>query len=89
MVRVGIALIGVVWNVDSYFSTSTPALRRLIRREFVSVELPSMLEFLAHEDVDAEIRSLPKEDAQTFVDVVDQVRYTPIHNRESTRRNQH
>ena len=46
-----------------------------MRHEFVSDELPSLIEdIFTSNDVDDRINRLPKDDAQTFVDVVDQAR---------------
>ena len=46
-----------------------------MRHEFVSDELPSLIEdiFISN-DVDNRISCLSKDDAQTFVDVIDQAR---------------
>ena len=57
------------------FDFHAPAFRRLMRHEFVSDELPSLIEdIFTSNDVDDRISCLPKDDAQTFVDVIDQAR---------------
>ena len=59
----------------------------LIRREFVPDQLPSLIEtVLTCEDVDDIIRRLPKDDAQTFVDVMDEASSPSTHRRGSTQR---
>ena len=59
---------------------NTPAFERLIGRKFVPRELPSLIEeALVCKDVDATIRCLSRDDAQTFIDVVNKARCTLIH----------
>ena len=66
------------------FNFNALAFGRLIRREFVSDELPSMIEdIFKSKDVDNTIRRLPKDDAQSFVDAVYQARHSSAHYRES------
>ena len=55
----------------SYFRT--PALGRLIRSEFSLDELPSLVATFAREDASDKILSLGKDDAQAFIDVIDEV----------------
>lgn len=51
-----------------------PAYARLIKREFPPLELPLIIEeILSRGDEGDEIRCLPKEDAQTLIDVMDEV----------------
>ena len=53
-----------------------PALRRLIRRDFVLRELPSLIEdIFSCQEVHDAIRRLPTDDAQAFIDVMDEARY--------------
>ena len=57
------------------FDLYAPAFGRLIRREFVSDELPSLIkDIFTSNDVDDRIIRLPKDDAQAFVNVIDQAR---------------
>ena len=50
------------------------ALRRLIRRDFVLQEIPLLTEVLfACKDIDDAIRRLPPDDAQAFIDVINEV----------------
>lgn len=68
----------------SDFDFNALAFGRLIRREFVSDELPSMIgDIFKSKDVDNTIRRLPKDDAQGFVDAVYQARHSSAHYRES------
>ena len=54
-----------------------PALRRLIKRAFALHELSSLIETVfSSTDADDAIRCLCVDDAQTFVDVIDEVRYS-------------
>ena len=60
------------------------AFGRLIRREFVSYELPSLIEdILVCKDVVNTLRCLSRDDAQTFIDVVNEARCTLIRRRGS------
>lgn len=57
--------------------SNAPAIRRLIGTEFLSGELPSLIEVItACKDMDDTIRRLTRDDTQTFVDVIDRVRHT-------------
>jgi hypothetical protein len=72
--------------IFSAFSTSTPARERLIKRAFALHELPSLIEAIfSGNDADDTIRCLLGEDAQTFIDVMDEARFTFTH-RESINR---
>lgn len=52
-------------------------MRRLIKSEFAPDELPSLIETtLMHRDVRDKIRRLSKDDAQEFVDVIDEASST-------------
>ena len=59
---------------------ATPACRRLIGHAFTPDELPSLIEaiFLSKDERDA-IYSLPGDDAQTFIDIIDEARSISIH----------
>ena len=61
-----------------YFSTSNvAACGRLVKREFAPHELPSLIEAIfSSNDGDEMIRCLPRDDAQTFIDVIDEARST-------------
>jgi len=63
---------------DPFFSTSNvTAYGRLVRREFAPHELPSLIEAILSNNDDGEmIRCLPGDDAQSFVDVIDEARST-------------
>lgn len=92
-VRVDLTFTDLVRNAHYYlilFSLlRTPALERLIAREFVPDELPSLVEeTFSCKDIDVTIRCLPGDGAQTFIDVMDEVRYTACC-REFTQWNQH
>lgn len=65
--------------IAPHFSASIPVCGRLIRRAFALHELPSLIEaiFASKDEVDA-IRCLFGDDAQTFIDVVDEVRSTLV-----------
>ena len=79
------------WDADHcpvLFQFWHSALRRLIRREFLSDELPSLIEeILPYKDVDDMIRRLPKDNAQTFIDVMDEARYSSTHHDVAIQRN--
>jgi len=56
---------------------NTPACQRLIKRAFTLLELPSLIETVfSSTGADDMIRRLCVDDAQTFVDVMDEVRST-------------
>jgi len=56
----------------------------LVRRKFAPHELPSLIEaILSSNDGDEMIRCLPRDDAQTFVDVIDEARSTFTRYRET------
>jgi len=59
---------------DPSFSTSNiAACGHLVRREFTTHELPSLIEaILSSNDEGEKVRCLPGDDAQTFVDVIDE-----------------
>ena len=60
----------------SVLDFNAPALGRLIRREFASTELHSLLEeTLACKEAGNAIRCLSKDDAQSLIDVVDEACY--------------
>ena len=63
---------------DPSLSTSNiTACERLIKREFAPHELPSLIEaILSSNDEGEMIRCLPGDDAQTFIDVIDEARST-------------
>jgi hypothetical protein len=66
--------------IFSAFSTSTPACEHLIGRAFALHELPSLIEAIfSSDDADDTIRCLLDEDAQTFIDVMDEARFTFAH----------
>ena len=68
--------------VNQFFSSdsNTPAIERLISRKFVPHELPTLIEqFLMCADVGAATRRLPKDDAQTFINVIDEARRASIY----------
>jgi len=61
----------------SVSASGITACGRLVRREFTPHELPSLIEaILSSNDDDEKIRCLPGDDAQTFVDVIDEARST-------------
>ena len=70
---------------DSSLTTpNVAACGRLVRREFVPHELPSLINtILSSHDKDEMIRCLPGDDAQTFIDVMDEARSTFTHYRET------
>ena len=73
----GLVAFNFLWNADCYFSlvSSTPAFEHWIRRKFVQHKLPSRIEdIFVRNDVDETIRCLKRVDAQTFIDVMDEVR---------------
>jgi len=54
---------------------NTPACRRVIRRTFATHELPSLIEAIfSSKDENNMIRCLLRDDAQTFIDVMNEVR---------------
>lgn len=56
-----------------YETENAPALERLTRREFSPGEFPSLMdEIFARRESEDEIRALSKDDAQAFIDVVDE-----------------
>ena len=62
-----------------YFSGfNIPASSRLVRRAFAPHELPSLIDVIvSSQDESDTIRRLLRDDAQAFVDVIDEVRSTP------------
>lgn len=63
---------------------NTTACGRLLRRAFDPPELPSLIEeIFSSKDGGNTIRCLHGDDAQTFVDVIDEVRFPPAHRRET------
>ena len=59
------------------FNFNPPACRRLIRRGFAPHELSSLIEAIfSNEDEGGVIRRLLSDNAQTFIDVMDEVRLT-------------
>ena len=77
------------WNADGcltlFLNLDTVAFRRLARCEFASDELPFLIEELfACKDVDENIRHLPLDSAQTFVDVMNEVCCPSAHYHETT-----
>ena len=63
--------------IDTRF---TPAFERLIRREFVPDELPSLIEqTFTNKDIDDAIRRLPKDGAQALIDAMDEARNASAH----------
>ena len=94
MVGVGIACADTQKTADLPFffgfDFNTPAFERLIRREFTSDELPSLLEeTFAYKDVDDTIRRLPRDAAQTLVDVMDEARCPSTRYREPMQRDRY
>jgi len=83
-VRPRSALSDLAW--DMFLNFNTPACGRLIRRAFAPHELPSLIEviFSGKGEGDA-IRCLPGDDAQIFVDVIDEVRPTYVRSSPRTR----
>ena len=83
MVRLQLRLRRPVWNADCSLILSQPrrpACGRLIRRAFTLHELPSLVEAIfSNNNASETIRSLLGDDAQTFVDVIDEVRPTSAH----------
>ena len=66
-----------------FLNFNAAAYGRLIRREFASYELPSLIDaVLSIKDGDA-IRCLSGDNAQTFIDVIDEARSTLTRHRES------
>ena len=60
---------------SSFLAFNASALGRLVRRDFVYDELPSLLEdILENKDVSDAIRWLPKGHAQIIIDIIDKVR---------------
>ena len=56
----------------------TLAFERLIRRQFVPSELFLLIEkLLTGKDMDRTIRHLAEDDAQAFIDIMDEARYEP------------
>ena len=61
--------------IGSSFLAFTSALGRLVGRDFVYDELPSLLEdILENKDVSDAIRWLPKSHVQIIIDIIDKVR---------------
>ena len=84
MVGVGLDFTDPAWNADRclalFSQLYTPAFRRLLRGKFASDELLSLMkDIFARKDMDDIIRGLPKDDAQTFIDIVDEVRDPSVH----------
>ena len=68
-----------------FLNCNCPAFGRLLKRKFVSNELPSLIEAaLTSKDVDDKISRLPSSDAQTLVDVLYEARHISVHHYEST-----
>ena len=68
---------------SSFLYLDTPAFQRLISRAFNMNELPSLIEAVFSSEGQAEvIRSLSEDDAQTFIDVTDEVRSPLFRHRE-------
>ena len=62
---------------SSFSASNTTAYGRLVRREFTPHELPSLIEAILSSNDDGEmIRCLSGDDAQIFVDVIDEARST-------------
>jgi len=62
-----------------FLDSNTPVCRRLIRRAFALDELPSLIEaIVSTEDERDAICSLARDDAQTLIDVIDEVRSTSV-----------
>jgi len=60
-----------------FLNPNAPACERLIRRAFALHELPSLIEAISSgEDESDTIRCLRGDDAQTFIDVIDEARST-------------
>lgn len=71
-----------LWSGDCYpvFFFYAPAIGRLVRREFIPDQLPSLIEAIfTCEDIDNTIRRLPRDDAQIFVDIMDEVCCALVH----------
>lgn len=57
---------------------TTLACERLVKRVFVVGELPSLIEaVLSSRDSGEIIRRLPRDDAQSLIDVIDEARSSP------------
>ena len=67
--------------LSSQFQYHTQACQRLIRGAFVPRELPTLIEaILSSQDEGYMVRSFCRDDAQIFIDVIDEVRSTlPLH----------
>ena len=94
VVGVGLDFKDPAWNTDRclalFSQLYTPAFRRLLRGKFASDELLSLIkDVFARKDVDDIILGLPKDDAQTFIDIVDEVRDPSVHHQGSTRLDQY
>jgi hypothetical protein len=65
----------------SFLNFNTPACKRLIRRAFTLRELPSLIgAILSSKDENDTVRCLHGDDAQAFIDVIDEVRLIlPLH----------
>lgn len=71
----GLPFINYMQNTDypSFLNLNIPACGRLIRRAFTPHELPSLVEAIfLNEDEGDTIRSLLGDDAQAFIDVIDE-----------------
>ena len=63
------------------FNLKIPACGRVIRREFASHELPSLIEIIfSSKDEGNTIRCLLRNDAQSFIDAMNEVRSAFAHN---------
>lgn len=71
-------LCGVLIDIRSFFlNCNTPACERLVRRRFDQQELPSLIDAVLSSNSGGEtIRSLSARDAQTLIDVIDEVHST-------------
>ena len=70
-------------NPPRFINVKTPACTRLIKRAFAPEELPSLVEAVFSSKVEGDmIRGLVGDDAQVFIDVIDEVRSTFVHYRE-------
>jgi hypothetical protein len=73
-----------------FLNLNYPACKRLIRRAFAPNDLPSLVEaILSSKDEGDIIRCLHGDDAQSFIDVVDEVHFTPSPSRNPVDRNRH
>ena len=75
-------------TVPQFSTSKIVACKRLFKREFTPHEFPSLIEAIFSSNDEGEvIRSLPEEDAQAFIDAIDEARFTFSRYYESVKRN--